>query len=94
MVTSDGKDCIDDDECVSEQPCLNGGSCINLPNGQGYECICPTGYIGIHCNAVREEKVMQLSVAALALIVFCIFAVLSKYWNSFHVCFFMPVVGF
>ncbi|GFY53891.1 neural-cadherin [Trichonephila inaurata madagascariensis] len=76
VVNPDGKSCIDDNECESQQPCLNGGSCINLPDGQGFECICPSGYFGIHCNAVREEKVMQLSVAAMALIIFCIFAVL------------------
>lgn len=75
IVTPDGKGCVDKDECLDE-PCLNGGSCINLPDGQGYQCVCPSDYIGEHCNAVREEKVMQLSVAALALIVFCIFIIL------------------
>lgn len=78
IVSLDGKDCVDENECETEQPCFNGGTCVNLPDGQGYQCICPEGYIGIQCNAVRGEKVMQLSVAALALIVFCIFAVLSK----------------
>ena len=34
------------DECQSN-PCVNG-ECVNGPNE--YECICPPGYTGMHCE--------------------------------------------
>ena len=37
----------DIDECVSS-PCQNGGSCEDQVNR--YECHCPAGYIGDHCQ--------------------------------------------
>ncbi|XP_077867293.1 neural-cadherin-like, partial [Saccoglossus kowalevskii] len=39
--------CVLIDECLSD-PCLNGGECIDGING--YICICPDGYSGIHCE--------------------------------------------
>lgn len=34
-------------------PCFNSGTCTILAHG--YECTCPVGYLGVHC----ESKYMQ-----------------------------------
>ncbi|XP_055930136.1 neural-cadherin-like isoform X4 [Argiope bruennichi] len=74
-ITEDGKNCTDANECLSE-PCLNGGSCVNLPDGEGYYCVCPDGFGGLFCGARHEEKVMRLSMAALAAILICLLNIL------------------
>ena len=33
--------------CVSN-PCSNGATCQNYVNG--YTCLCPIGYTGVHCE--------------------------------------------
>lgn len=73
----DGKNCTDDDECLSS-PCMNGGVCKNLDRGEGFYCICPEGYSGDLCNALKQEKVMRLSTAALAAILICLINILGK----------------
>ena len=42
----------DIDHCESNA-CLNGGSCDNRP-GDGYDCTCPPGYTGTHCETGRS----------------------------------------
>ena len=37
----------DYNEC-SANPCTNGGTCYNLINA--YECSCPVGFAGKHCD--------------------------------------------
>ena len=73
----DGKNCTDDDECLNS-PCMNGGVCKNLDRGEGFYCICPEGFSGEVCNALKQEKVMRLSTAALAAILICLVNILGK----------------
>lgn len=73
----DGKNCTDDDECLNS-PCMNGGVCKNLDLGEGFYCICPEGFSGDLCNALKQEKVMRLSNAALAAILICLVNILGK----------------
>lgn len=73
----DGKNCTDDDECLNS-PCMNGGVCKNLDRGEGFYCICPEGFSGDLCNALKQEKVMRLSTAALAAILICLINILGK----------------
>ncbi|XP_077982689.1 neural-cadherin-like [Glandiceps talaboti] len=44
--------CIPIDECLSD-PCLNGGECIDGVNG--YTCICPIGFYGVHCENYEPQ---------------------------------------
>ena len=75
--------CVDEDEC-SLSICQNGGTCVNRDRGQGFYCICPSAYSGEVCNALRQEKVMRLSTAALAAILICLLNILSKSLTSQH----------
>ncbi|XP_022647325.1 neural-cadherin-like isoform X4 [Varroa destructor] len=74
-ITEDGKNCTDLDECLAE-PCLNGGTCVNRRNGEGFYCLCPDGFGGELCGALRQEKIMRLSMAALAAILVCLLNIL------------------
>ncbi|EEC17239.1 Gb2-cadherin, putative [Ixodes scapularis] len=74
-ITENGKNCTDADECLSE-PCLNGGTCMNRPHGEGFYCLCPDGFGGDLCGALRQEKIMRLSMAALAAILVCLLNIL------------------
>ena len=42
------------DECENE-PCQNGGTCNDL--NAGYNCTCPAGYSGSHCEEDVNECV-------------------------------------
>ena len=85
-ITNDGKNCTDLDECNPINPCLNGGICTNFPSGRGFHCSCPAHYSGQYCNAQKVGKELQLSNAALIMIIICIVNIMSKFqvdvfWN-------------
>lgn len=77
-MTTDGKNCTDLDECDPSNPCLNGGECINLEHGMGFYCICPENFSGEYCTAQKIEKELQLSNAALIMILICLINIMSK----------------
>lgn len=55
--------CTDDNECASD-PCNNGGTCINLDNGQGFLCVCASGYTGDICHLPVQEKMILVAKGA------------------------------
>jgi hypothetical protein len=79
MVTNDGKNCTDYNECEPRNPCQNGGFCKNLDRGMGFYCICSENFSGELCNAQQIAKDLQLSNAALMMIIICLVNIMSKY---------------
>jgi len=49
-----GKFCLDVDECVEDAPCAHG-RCIDTNDGDGYICLCDTGYTGQNCDQDINE---------------------------------------
>lgn len=46
------------DYCFSD-PCQNGGSCQLLQDR--YECLCPGGYLGLHCENSKRVLLFDFS---------------------------------
>uniref|UniRef100_A0A1A9WMH0 EGF-like domain-containing protein n=1 Tax=Glossina brevipalpis TaxID=37001 RepID=A0A1A9WMH0_9MUSC len=44
-----GSTCINDNECL-QFPCRNGGRCRDYNPPKKYECHCPMGFTGMHCE--------------------------------------------
>ncbi|CAG2162865.1 unnamed protein product, partial [Oppiella nova] len=84
--TNDGKNCTDLNECEALNPCQNGGSCMNLEKGMGYYCICLENFSGELCSAMRMGKEVQLSSAALMMIIICLVRNIYKYCDSTLSC--------
>lgn len=76
IATEEGS-CTDDNECISE-PCNNGGTCINFDNGQGFLCMCPTGYMGDICHLPVQEKIILIANNTFWIIVVVIINVIGK----------------
>ena len=44
-----GSSCRDIDECLW-RPCRYGSTCVNHHDEREYECVCPLGFTGKHCD--------------------------------------------
>ena len=45
------------DNVCSANPYLNKGTCTPNKNSLGFECSCPSGYIGFNCGIKRGDRV-------------------------------------
>lgn len=46
---SSGSQCVNENEC-QWFPCQNGGRCRDHSPPKKYECLCPAGFTGLHCE--------------------------------------------
>lgn len=51
---------------------------MNLDRGGGFYCVCPENFSGEYCNASKMEKEVQLSNAALMMIIICLVNIMSE----------------
>lgn len=49
--------CPDGDQCA-ESPCKNGAMCSDSVGG--YDCVCKTGFSGVHCEKGEEETALAV----------------------------------
>lgn len=76
-ISTDEGSCTDDDECPSE-PCYNGGTCINLDNGQGFLCVCASGFTGDVCLEPSHEKMILVANSTYYVVSFILINVIGK----------------
>ncbi|XP_076257873.1 neural-cadherin-like [Rhynchophorus ferrugineus] len=74
VVSSDMKECVDQNECL-DTPCMNGGCCVNLDLPRRYKCICQRGFRGQNCEIIHDEHTVKLSLEALSAILICLFII-------------------
>lgn len=70
--------CVDVNECLW-LPCINGGICKNFEPPIRYECHCPIGYTGGHCELelLANGTIMPSKDFIIVLIV-CLFLLMGK----------------
>ncbi|XP_054281690.1 neural-cadherin-like [Macrosteles quadrilineatus] len=73
--TSDGRDCVDENECI-DSPCRNGGVCVNQEPRLRYRCLCPAPFLGKNCDVVPERQTVKLGLPALITILASLFFIL------------------
>lgn len=88
QMTPDRRDCEDRNECLW-QPCGHRGKCTNLDRGQTYLCECEQGFTCTNCTCdtydpLREGRSISIGREAIAAIICCLLAYLSKYTFTYE----------
>lgn len=78
-----GSSCRDVDECALWHPCRRHGStCVNYADERGYECICPLGYMGQHCDLeVHTSATITTSTDFIIAVIACLATLLRNAQN-------------
>lgn len=82
-MTGNRLNCEDKNEC-EWNPCGLGGSCFNIDEGRGWMCHCPQGFKCNNCSCDGDivgsqiDPYLTFSVPAVAIIIACVLAQLSK----------------
>lgn len=71
--------CVNENECMW-LPCINGGYCRDYDPPRRYECICPLGYTGGHCELeLQAAGTIMPSKDFIIAIIVCLFLLLGKW---------------
>lgn len=77
-----GSQCINENECLWHM-CQNGGRCYDLNPPRKYECHCPLGYTGMHCELeLSASGVLTPSRDFIIALVTCASSLIRKYLPS------------
>lgn len=71
--------CVNENECMWV-PCINGGICKDHNPPQRYECKCPLGYTGGHCELeLALAGAIKPSRDFIIAVIVCLFVLLGMY---------------